>query len=66
MTGLRIEKVWKEYGDQIVLENITLEIAPRSFLALVGPSGCGKRSNCATARRLPRTLPSGRRGWRVR
>jgi NitT/TauT family transport system ATP-binding protein len=42
MTGLRIEKVWKEYGDQIVLEDISLEIAPRSFLALVGPSGCGK------------------------
>ena len=42
MTGLRIERVWKEYGDQIVLENLTLEIAPRSFLALVGPSGCGK------------------------
>jgi NitT/TauT family transport system ATP-binding protein len=25
-----------------VLENLTLEVAPRSFLALVGPSGCGK------------------------
>jgi NitT/TauT family transport system ATP-binding protein len=34
--------VWKEYGDQIVLENISLTIASRAFLALVGPSGCGK------------------------
>ena len=34
--------VWKEYGDQIVLERIILEIAPRAFVALVGPSGCGK------------------------
>jgi len=42
MTALTIEKVWKEYGDQIVLENISLEVAERSFLALVGPSGCGK------------------------
>ena len=42
MTALSIENVWKEYGDQIVLENLTLEIAPRSFVALVGPSGCGK------------------------
>lgn len=42
MTALSIEKVWKEYGDQIVLENISLEIAARSFVALVGPSGCGK------------------------
>ncbi len=42
MTALTIDCVWKEYGDQIVLENLTLEVAPRSFLALVGPSGCGK------------------------
>lgn len=39
---IRIEKVWKEFGDQIVLERLSLEIAPRSFVALVGPSGCGK------------------------
>jgi NitT/TauT family transport system ATP-binding protein len=42
MTGIRVQNLWKDYGDQIVLENITLDIAPRSFLALVGPSGCGK------------------------
>jgi NitT/TauT family transport system ATP-binding protein len=39
---IRIENVWKEFGDQIVLERISLTIAPRSFVALVGPSGCGK------------------------
>jgi NitT/TauT family transport system ATP-binding protein len=39
---IRIEDVWKEYGDQIVLERLNLTIAPRSFVALVGPSGCGK------------------------
>jgi NitT/TauT family transport system ATP-binding protein len=37
-----IDNVWKEYGDQIVLETISLSIEPRSFVALVGPSGCGK------------------------
>lgn len=42
MTAIRVEKVWKEYGDQIVLEDISLEIAPRAFVALVGSSGCGK------------------------
>jgi len=42
MTALTIRNLWKEYGDQIVLEDINLEIAPRSFIALVGASGCGK------------------------
>jgi NitT/TauT family transport system ATP-binding protein len=42
MSEIVFDNVWKEYGDQIVLEKITLSIAPRSFVALVGPSGCGK------------------------
>lgn len=42
MTALTITNLWKEYGDQIVLENISIDIAPRSFVALVGASGCGK------------------------
>ena len=42
MTAITFDKVWKEYGDHVVLERINLEIAPRSFIALVGPSGCGK------------------------
>ncbi|WP_047465386.1 ABC transporter ATP-binding protein [Rhizobium rhizogenes] len=42
MSELRIENVWKEYGDQIVLEDVSLTVASRAFVALVGPSGCGK------------------------
>ncbi|MFP5076486.1 ABC transporter ATP-binding protein [Rhizobium sp. YIM 134829] len=42
MSAIVIDKVWKEYGDQIVLENVSIEIASRAFVALVGPSGCGK------------------------
>ncbi len=42
MTAITFDKVWKEYGDHVVLENISLEIEDRAFVALVGPSGCGK------------------------
>ncbi|MDV4164757.1 ABC transporter ATP-binding protein [Rhizobium leguminosarum] len=42
MSELVVEKVWKEYGDQIVLEDVSLTVASRAFVALVGPSGCGK------------------------
>ena len=39
---ITVDNVWKEYGDQIVLERISLSIEDRAFVALVGPSGCGK------------------------
>ena len=42
MSAISIKDVWKEYGDQIVLENVSIDIASRAFVALVGPSGCGK------------------------
>lgn len=42
MSKVVFDNVWKEYGDAIVLEQLSLEIEPRSFVALVGPSGCGK------------------------
>jgi NitT/TauT family transport system ATP-binding protein len=42
MSAIVFDKVWKEYGDHVVLEQIDLKIEPRAFLALVGPSGCGK------------------------
>ncbi|WP_421761523.1 ABC transporter ATP-binding protein [Devosia sp.] len=42
MSEIVIDKVWKEYGEQIVLEKVSLTIASRAFVALVGPSGCGK------------------------
>ncbi len=42
MSVISFSHVWKEYGDQIVLEDISLDIEDRAFVALVGPSGCGK------------------------
>ncbi len=42
MGAISVRNVWVEYGDQIVLERINLEIAAGAFVSIVGPSGCGK------------------------
>jgi NitT/TauT family transport system ATP-binding protein len=39
---LSFEEVWVEYGDKVVLERVSLDIAPQSFVSIVGPSGAGK------------------------
>ena len=47
MSAIVFDKVWKEYGDHIVLEQIDLEIEPRAFLVLVGPPDAARRRSCA-------------------
>lgn len=42
MSVLSLKKVWVEYGDNIILEKIDLDIAAGSFVSVVGPSGAGK------------------------
>jgi NitT/TauT family transport system ATP-binding protein len=42
MSAISVRDAWVEYGDQIVLERINLEIASGTFLSVVGPSGAGK------------------------
>jgi NitT/TauT family transport system ATP-binding protein len=42
VASVSIRNVWKEYGAQVVLENVRLEIADHEFVTIVGASGCGK------------------------
>jgi NitT/TauT family transport system ATP-binding protein len=42
MSAIKVRDVWVEYGNQIVLEGINLDIASGAFVSVVGPSGCGK------------------------
>jgi len=42
MATVSIRNVWKEYGAQVVLENLRLEISEHEFVTIVGASGCGK------------------------
>jgi NitT/TauT family transport system ATP-binding protein len=39
---LTFQDVWVEYGDKVVLERVSLDIAEGSFVSIVGPSGAGK------------------------
>jgi iron(III) transport system ATP-binding protein len=39
---IRLENVSKSWGETLVLDGITLDVADKEFVTLLGPSGCGK------------------------
>jgi NitT/TauT family transport system ATP-binding protein len=42
MAVICVKRLWKEYGSQVVLENLNLEVRDHEFVTIVGASGCGK------------------------
>jgi spermidine/putrescine transport system ATP-binding protein len=40
--SVQIQNVTKRFGDVTAVDDVSLEIAPGEFFALLGPSGCGK------------------------
>ena len=43
MPGIRVERVTKVYGDEVLaVDDVSLEVSDGEFMVLVGPSGCGK------------------------
>ncbi len=39
---LHIQDLYKQYGDNVILDNIDLSVSEGAFVTVVGPSGCGK------------------------
>jgi NitT/TauT family transport system ATP-binding protein len=42
MATVTVKRLWKEYGSQVVLENLNFSVADHEFVTIVGASGCGK------------------------
>jgi NitT/TauT family transport system ATP-binding protein len=39
---ITVKRLWKEYGPQVVLENLNFTVGDHEFVTIVGASGCGK------------------------
>lgn len=42
MSSVKLEQVFKRYGNVTAVRELSLEVRDREFMVLVGPSGCGK------------------------
>ena len=49
---IRFDHVSKQYGDNVILHDLSFEIEDGQFVVLIGPSGCGKTTTLKMINRL--------------
>ena len=42
MAGVTFSNIYKQFGDTVVVTDLSIDIADKEFMVIVGPSGCGK------------------------
>ncbi|MFY9262335.1 MAG: phosphate ABC transporter ATP-binding protein [Actinomycetaceae bacterium] len=55
--GISVRDLNIYYGDFLAVENVNVDIAPRSITALIGPSGCGKSTFLRSLNRMHEVIP---------
>ena len=48
MADITLDHIRKEYGNDVAIEDLNLDITDGEFITLVGPSGCGKSTTIET------------------
>jgi len=58
--GMRIDGLHAFYGSFKALNDVTLQVRPRSVTAFIGPSGCGKSTLLRSLNRMHERVPGAR------
>jgi phosphate transport system ATP-binding protein len=58
--SIEVNRLNVYYGDFLAVEDVSLQIDPRSVTAFIGPSGCGKSTFLRTLNRMHEVIPNAR------
>ncbi|MFT4234402.1 MAG: phosphate ABC transporter ATP-binding protein PstB [Microbacterium sp.] len=58
--SIEVDKLNVYYGDFLAVEDVSIDIQPRTVTALIGPSGCGKSTFLRTLNRMHEVIPGAR------
>ena len=63
---IEVEKFWAGYGNQKVIDDVTMQIPVQGVTAIIGPSGCGKTTLVSSLNRISELNPGYCHGGAIR